>query len=65
MDRELSKGSIRIIEVAHRQNQYICRNCCGVEDVAMPNRDALWKHLDDFHEWQSRKQKDLLSIQET
>lgn len=44
---------------------YICINCGGVEDVEVPNRDALWKHLDEFHEWASRREKDLLFIKET
>lgn len=53
----------------HHENDgaqhYICLNCCGVEDVILPNnKDRVWKHLEEFHEWPNHN-KEMLHVWET
>ena len=40
---------------------YICKNCCGVEDVHMSDKQEMWKHLEDYHDWPEHNQ-DMLSV---
>lgn len=64
MARQFPKGSISVIQILHlKGGPYVCIDCGGVEDVEMPNRQAVWKHLEDYHNWM--KDNELLSIQET
>lgn len=53
----------------HHENEgaqnYLCLNCCGVETVILPNdREKVWKHLEEFHDWPS-KNKEMLHVWET
>lgn len=69
MARQLpTRGNWSLIRIRRQyaaEGPYVCLNCCGIEDV--PNihgKEALWKHLEDFHEW-PQNNKSLLSIEET
>lgn len=52
-----------MIRVRHKDDgnqEYVCINCCGVEDVYIANnRDLLWKHLEDFHGWPDHNKESL------
>jgi len=55
----------KMIDIRHeKEGLYTCINCCGIETVGnMSDREAVWKHLSDYHGWPT--EKSLLSIQET
>lgn len=68
MVRQLPTRSDRYlirIKRPRKDGPYVCLDCCGVEDVVnIRGKDALWKHLEDFHQWPDSN-KSLLSIEET
>lgn len=66
MAQQLPERSNRMISIKHEdEGPYTCVNCCGIEDVRdIPNKPALWKHLEDYHDWPADS-KESLHVKET
>ena len=42
---------------------YVCIDCCGIEDVIIKDKNDMWKHLEDYHNWPATN-KEFLTISE-